>query len=306
MQSDSARGDPLDCIIVGGGPAGLTTALYLARFRRRITVVDAGHSRASLIPVSHNYPGFPQGITGVDLLSRLREQTQHYQVPFIQAAAHALEEAGELFTLKIGDRQLQTSTVLLATGVLDRQPYMHDLREATLAGAVRWCPLCDGYEVRGQNVALLAPPQDGYKHALFLRTYTDRLTFFLLGGDQPLTETQRQTLSDLGIRLVVEPIKRICPAAGGVSIEMPGGESMHFHTVYPMAGCDPRIELIASLGVRRDDHQQLWVDEHQCTSIPGVYAAGDVVHGLNQMSVGVAHAATAATAIHNALPKNYW
>ena len=64
----------LDCLIIGGGPAGLTAAIYLARFRRRCLVLDAGASRASYIPNSHNYPGFPPGISGPDLLARLREQ----------------------------------------------------------------------------------------------------------------------------------------------------------------------------------------------------------------------------------------
>ena len=74
----------------------------------------------------------------------------------------------------------------------------------------------------------------------------------------------------------------------------------------PMVGCRPRIELLAGLGARQDEFDYLWVDEHQRTSIPDLYAAGDVAHGLNQMSVGAAHAATAATAIHHALPRNYW
>ena len=74
----------VECAIIGGGPAGLTAAIYLARLRRETVEIDAGHSRASLIPVSHNYPGFPQGVSGDDLLRRLREQAVRYGVTIIE------------------------------------------------------------------------------------------------------------------------------------------------------------------------------------------------------------------------------
>jgi thioredoxin reductase (NADPH) len=297
----------VDCAIVGGGPAGLTAALYLARFRRRAVVIDAGHSRASLIPVSHNYPGFPQGVSGEELLRRLREQAQHYGVHALRGTAHALRQTPDGFELRVAEEPLRATTILLATGVKDRQPDIPNLRAATLAGAVRWCPICDGYEVRDRRVALLCPPHEGYAHALFLRTYTDRLTWFVAGDAAQVEPAARATLAQLAIRVIDSPIQALEVSAGPcVQITtQDGGRSAH-DTLYPMVGCDPQIDLVAALGARRDRFDYLWVDEHQATSIPGIYAAGDVVHALNQMSVGAAHAATAATAIHHALPRNYW
>jgi thioredoxin reductase (NADPH) len=76
----SAAPQPYDCVIIGGGPAGLTAAVYLARYRRRIVLFDAGDSRAALIPESHNYPGFPEGVSGPGLLSALRKQAENYGI----------------------------------------------------------------------------------------------------------------------------------------------------------------------------------------------------------------------------------
>ena len=109
------------------------------------------------------------------------------------------------------------------------------------------------------------------------------------------------------IRVVRQPIclMQLAAAQSGVVLETADGASHAADAVYPMVGGAPRIQLLARLDVHTDGSNMLWVDEHQQTSIPGLYAAGDVVHALNQMSVGVAHAATAATVIHNRLPRNY-
>lgn len=299
----------VDCAIVGGGPAGLTAALYLARFRRRALVIDAGHSRASLIPVSHNYPGFPQGVSGQELLQRLREQAEHYGVRRVQGTARSLAPTptGTGFDLWVDEQPIRAATVLLATGVVDRTPPIPNLRAATLAGTVRWCPICDGYEVGAQRVALISAPGEGCAHALFLRTYTDKLSWFVHGDAAQIDPGQRATLAEQGIRVIASPIADIQVLGGKeVSISTEDGENHRVDTVYPMLGCEPRVELLAEFRPAQDECQYLRCDDHQRTSIPGIYAAGDVVHALNQMSVGAAHAATAATAIHHALPRNYW
>ena len=296
----------VDCAIIGGGPAGLTAALYLARFRRRVVVIDAGHSRAALIPVSHNYPGFPQGVSGNELLRRLREQARRYGVEILRGTAHSLARLHPGFQLKADQRPIGAKTVLLASGVLDRKPAIPDMREATLAGAVRWCPICDGYEVQDQRVGLISPPAEGYRHALFLRTYTRELKWFVQGDADEISNAELAVLAELDIELVRSPITEIRPLPGPqVILSTQAGKPYRVDTLYPMVGCQPRVELLDGLGTRQDEFQQLWVDEHQQTSVAGLYAAGDVVHALNQMSVGAAHAATAATAIHRALPRNY-
>ena len=295
----------IDCAIVGAGPAGLTAAIYLARFRRTIRIFDAGESRAALIPISHNYPGFPDGVAGVDLLDRLRTQASRYGVTVEHRPVESLAITHDRFALTLSDETIMAANVILATGVEDLKPVLPDWREATLAGLVRWCPICDGFEAAGKRIALLSSAQEGLKHALFLRTFTRDIVLFIQGDGPALDPSQCLELQKLGIAIVAPTISQFGIEGQTLVVHVSDGTLMTFDALYPMVGCAPRVQLLENLSPRLDDNQLLWVDEHQCTSIPGLYAAGDVVHALNQLSVGVAHATTAATAVHHCLPRNY-
>ncbi len=306
MTSKQAQYHAVDCLIVGAGPVGLTAAIYLARYRRQVLLVDAGQSRAELIPITHNYPGFPQGVSGAELLTRLRKQAERYNVHIRRATVKSLTKRGNDFIANIDDDYVVALTVILATGVVDKHPDIPNLREATIGGYVRWCPICDGYDVIDQDVALLASAKEGFRHALFLRTYTRQLTFFVQPGDTGLDNDERLRIAQAGIRIIEDPIAHIRKIKGHrLSLRLASGGELSFDTLYPMLGCNSRTELAKSLSVNVDSKGELLVDTNQRTSVHGLYAAGDVVNALNQMSVGVAHAATAATAIHNTLKDNY-
>ena len=153
---------PLDCLIVGGGPAGLTAALYLARFNRRFALVDSGASRAAWIPSSHNFPVFSNGVAGPDMLARQREHVARYGVTPIAGTVTALEKTGGRFQATVhgapGVTHLAARTVLLATGALDIEPELPQLADALRRGLLRYCPICDGYEARGRRVAARSAP----------------------------------------------------------------------------------------------------------------------------------------------------
>ena len=291
----------LDALIIGAGPAGLTAAIYLARFRRRIVVVDSGHSRASLIPVTHNYPGFPAGLSGAELLLRLREQASRYGVQVQRGTVDRLSRNTAGFVASSQSERIATKTVMLATGVVDRCPDMADIRTATLNGSLRWCPICDGYDVTDQNVAVLSTAAEGTAHALFLRSYTSKLTLFIQRVSGKVDLAQRLSLNQAGIRIVDEPIENVrVTNTRQVQVRLGRGQVLCFDTLYPMLGSDACDELGTALGARCSDGE-LVVDSHQQTTVPGLYAAGDVVKALNQRSVGVGHAGIAATAIHNSV-----
>lgn len=295
----------LDALIIGAGPAGLTAAIYLARFRRRIVIIDSGHSRAALIPLTRNYPGFPAGVSGTDLLARLREQALRYGVQVRSGTVEGLSRTGDGFSADVQGERIAARSVILATGVVDKCPDIVSIREATLVGSLRWCPICDGFDVADQNVAVLSTAAEGPAHALFLRTYTANLTLLVQPGDGQLDSAQRESMKQAGIRLVEEQIGRVeTSVADGVVVRLVTGERLRFDTFYPMLGTNPRDELGIRLGARCGDGELL-VDAHQQTTVPGLYAAGDVVKALNQMSVGIGHAAIAATAIHCALGHNF-
>jgi thioredoxin reductase (NADPH) len=297
----SAGPEPYDCVIIGGGPAGLTAAVYLARYRRRIVLFDGGGSRAALIPESHNYPGFPEGVSGPGLLRALRKQAETYGVTLISAAITELKREGGEFTAKFGEQQVQSRFVLLATGIVDESPDLPGIKEAIANGSIRYCPVCDGYEATDQRIGVLGHGQDASSKAKFLRTYSSDVT--LLSLDDKNEETAK-SLREAGVK-VAGPISHIEHGEDDVRAVLQGGQTLSFDVVYPALGCGVRSELVVAMGAKTNDVGCLEVDAHQRTTVDGVYAAGDVVSDLHQIAVATGHAAIAATHIHKSLPENY-
>ena len=293
----------VDCLVVGAGPAGLTAAIYLARFRRRIAVYDAGKSRATYIPKTHNYPGFPDGISGDELLARLRAQAERYGAHVTDGLIEGLELADGLFLARAGDgTEVRARKVLLATGIVDKEPEIANLREAVDAGCIRLCPICDGHEVIDRHVAVYGPAAETVSHAIFMRTFTADVALLVPRGDEPLDPKGRARLQQAGIRYLTSPVCAIeMTPEPRARVRFADDSVEEFATVYPVLGCRIRSELAIALGARTTESGDIHVDSHQRTSVPGLYAAGDVVAALNQLSVAVGHAAIAATDIHNSL-----
>jgi thioredoxin reductase (NADPH) len=292
-----------DCVIIGGGPAGLTAATYLGRFRRKVLVVDAGDSRALQIPESHNYPGFPEGIAGPELLRDLWRQAEQYGADRLQGTASELTRSGDGFAVTVGRRKIQTPRVLIATGLKDRSPDMPGLRQAVAATSIRYCPVCDAYEATDRNIAVYGSIKDAEAKAAFMRTYSDRVT--LLPTDAPSDNNARDRLGKLGVTLAPSPPVDLRPVEGGIAVELQDGAQLRFDVLYPMLGCDVRSDLAVALGARCNDTGCLMVDDKQRTTVTDIYAAGDVVSDLHQLSVAAGHAAIAATAIHASLPHDF-
>lgn len=299
----SGTDQTFDCVIIGGGPAGLSAAIYLARFRRSIKIIDAGNSRASQIPLSRNYPGFPDGISGKELLERLHAQAAHYGIRVTSGYVHRIQklESGGFLSFH-GDEAVRSHTVLFATGMVDIEPDMPELREAIQRGNIRYCPICDGYEVLGKKVAVIGSGNKCAREALFIRHFTADLTLLTLGRSLGLSEQDRNRMREAGIRVIETPMTALSFDGNKVAaFRAESGEEHRFDSVYSMLGVIVRSHLARALGAECDEDGNLLVDAHLQTSIPGFYAAGDVVSGLNQISVATGHAAIASTAIHNRL-----
>ena len=288
-----------EVLIVGAGPAGLTAATYLARFMRRVLVADGGAPRACWIPVSHNMPGFPAGITGEAILSRMRDQAAEYGAVIEAGRVEGLERDGDGFSAQVNGRTVRARAVLLATGVVDHHPDLPGVERAIERALVRICPICDGYEARDRAVAIIGDDDMGVREAAFLRTYSDRVTLIHIGAAGALT--RRDDLVRLGVDLVEAPIDNVELKGDRVTALSWGGTFRTFDLVYSALGTTPNAGLAEALGARTDEDGRMLVDLHQATSVPGLYAAGDVVRGLNQIAVATAEAAVAATAIHNRL-----
>ena len=296
--------DALDTLIIGAGPAGLTAALYLARFRRKVLVADTGASRADWIPRSRNLPGFAEGLQGRALLERLRAQASAYGVEIRPERVEDLRKRKDGFAAKIGDAELQARSVILATGVVEIVPPIPGAVEAITRSLMRVCPICDGYETQGRRVAVLGAGDHAAGEALFLRTWCADVSLVLV-REAGLSEERQQALERLGVKVFHSALESVSLSEDQVTaVCTEGGRPNHFDIIYAAFGVTPQTELARALGARLDGEGRLFTGEHQETSVDGLYAAGDVVRGLNQISVAEGEAAIAATAIHNRLPRN--
>ena len=303
-RSGDENGSELDCIVIGGGPGGLTAAIYLARFRRRFAIVDAGQSRASWIPRSHNHPGFPDGITGTDLLGRMREQVADHGGDIRQGTVTSLacRENGTFEAIVDGRDSLTASHAVLATGVVDVEPPLPNVLEAVRRGLVRQCPICDGYEMTGRKLVVLGQGGAGLGEALFLRSYTPEITLVTLGQPLDVSGENRQRMEQAGIRAVEKPLADIVTEGDRiVRLSFADGSVLAFDAIYSALGSHPRADLAAALGLTLHQDRRIVAGDHQRTSIEGCYAVGDIVTGLNQLGVAMAQGEIAAVDIHNRL-----
>jgi thioredoxin reductase (NADPH) len=287
----------IDCAVIGGGPAGLTAAIYLARYRRSVTVFDLGKSRAALIPRSRNYPGFPTGVSGPELLQLLREQAAHYEVPIVSSEVSALAREGEHFRVAFEAGVVTTRNVLIATGIVDVAPAMEGHDAAVHLGLIRYCPICDAYEAANKRIAVLGNDEAAVNKAKFLREYSRHITIL---PNSPEPQFRPDAVEETGIEVERGPAE-IEIRDGKVWAVLPHARRC-FDVLYPSLGCSAGSALAVSLGADVNDVGCLRVDEHQQTSVPGIYAAGDVVSDLHQITVATGHAAIAATHIRKTLP----
>jgi thioredoxin reductase (NADPH) len=291
-----------DCLIVGGGPAGLTAAIYLARFHLHVQLFDAGASRAALIPCTRNHAGFPDGIAGQALVGRMRRQALIAGAELNHGRVDQLAAEGAGFLGRSDLTPFHAKTVLLATGVTNLGPRMPpDLHAAALAaGRLRYCPVCDGFEVTDQAVAVIGSGARGVKEALFLRSYTRDVTLVSHAPTHTLDDAQRAELAAAGIDVLDGPAENFRLESDGLSVDTATGRRM-FASVYPALGSDVHSDLATALGATVTEDGCIKVDDHQRTNVPGLYAAGDVVSGLDQISHAMGEAGVAATTIRNDL-----
>ena len=292
---------PWECIVVGAGPGGLSAALYMARFRRRVLVVHDGRSRALRIPRTHNVPGFPDGVEGPELVERMAGHARRYGARLLEAEVVSARHDGT-FVLDTADgRELRAESLVLATGLhLNEPPLPQREHEAAIrAGVLRYCPVCDGYEHAGQRIAVLGCDSAGAGEALFLRQYSDDIT--LLPMDMPeLTAAQQQELADAGVVVETRRVTALRPRDDRFEVQLEGqaGPAV-FGVVYPALGTRQRTGLAAMLGVPLDVAGAVDAHAPLGTAVAGLYCAGDIVDGLDQISVAMGHGAVAATRAHN-------
>lgn len=291
-----------DAVIVGAGPAGLSAALYLARFQRSTLVLHDGASRAARIPLSHNVPGYPEGVSGERLLATMTRHVAAYGAALVKAHVESASICDRSFAIVADDgRRWLSRTLLLATGVemneIELDAGDHDC--AIAEGVVRYCPICDGYEHIGERIAVIGCDAQGAGEALFLRQYSESVTLIPRRYADLSPETLQQLLQ-AGVTVIDAPVEQLVQGRACVRLRLKGcAETLRFDVVYPALGLRPRTQLAVGLGLFPDGDGNLSAEAIFGTAVPGLYAAGDVVAGLDQISVAMGHGAIAATRAHN-------
>ena len=238
-----------------------------------------GKSRANLIPESHNYPGFT--VSGPELLENLREQAERYGAKLQSGRVEALSrEADGIFVAQAAGKSWRARTILLATGIVDESPALPGLKDAIYRGALRFCPICDAYEALDKRIGVLGHCETADTKALFLRSYSKNVVLLAIDDPKAMSEQCSRALHDAGVEIPSEPTIDVERNDEKISAILRGGKRIDLDVLYPALGCEIRSDLATALGARCDEQGALLVDDKQRTSVPGLYAAGDVVSDL--------------------------
>ncbi|QFG24081.1 NAD(P)/FAD-dependent oxidoreductase [Actinomadura sp. WMMB 499] len=286
-----------DAVVIGGGAAGLSAGVVLARARFAVTVVDGGAPRNGPAAHMHGYLS-RDGMAPRDFLGTGRDELARFGGTLVPGSVIGTGRApGGTFELRLDDgRVLRARSVLVATGLTDELPDIPGLSERW-ASEVHHCPHCHGYEVRGRTIAVLgsAAMAAASRHiAALLRRYSDAVTYCVNGTDVGTAERRR--LEAYGVRLVDGRVARIGTGAGPdpVVIDLDDGGSVACEAIFVAPRPVPHDSVLSMLGAARDPASGfVAVDPQGATDVPGLWAAGNVVSPRAQI-VSAAGAGSAA------------
>ena len=299
-----APGDLLvyDVAIVGGGPAGLSAAIWSARYLHQTVLVDSGDPRNWETRGVNGYLGLPK-ITPAELRGRGRDECRAHGVTLLDTTALAIAtQPDETFVLSLtGGERISARRLLLAYGLRDVWPDIPGLTRVYGANA-HVCPDCDGYEARGKKVVVIGNGRRAAGMALNLTTWTDKIIVCTNGKTPDLDGEYCAKLDALNIPILTEPIQCVRYVGTAVScLELENGMQLDAQKIFFSLAQYPSDDLGALLGCDRDDEGHIIVDGQLRTSVENVYAAGDLIPGPQLAIAAASDGAMAALAMHKSL-----
>jgi thioredoxin reductase len=294
-----------DVVVVGGGAAGLSAALVLARARRRVAVVDAGSPRNAPAAHMHGFLG-SDGLPPAELLAAGRNEVAGYGAALMSATVTDVDPVASpghhhpRFDVRLQDGgTLRTRRVLVTTGLRDEIPDVPGLRE-------RWgrdvlhCPYCHGHEVLDLPLGVLGGLPDAVGHAHLVRQWSPDVVFFPNGT--ALSRDQRERLVARGIDIVEDAVTHLVVENDKlIGVEVAGGRIVPRAAVFVRPRFVPNSQLLTALGCAADDNGWAVTDSAGRTSVPGVWAAGNAVNPRAQVITAAGEGSAAAIAVNNDL-----
>ena len=290
-----------DAIIVGGGPAGLSAAIYLGRSQRRTLLVHSGHSMAKWEKDVQNYLGFPDGIDGQDLLTRGFAQARQYRVEIAEDTMQSIRPSGIHFELVGQAQQYHAKRVLLATGLTHVPPEVEGVREC-LGHSFFFCKDCDAYRVQGKRIAILGHNAEAAEYALAMLSFSSHVMICTNGTRPGWSSDHHRWIGDAGIPVRTPRILALKHDSGKVrSLTLESGEEVLLDAAFTTRGDVAHSALAAGAGADLDSEGQVVVDGCMRTTVQGLYAAGCLTPANCQMIIAAGQGAAAGQAINRDL-----
>jgi thioredoxin reductase (NADPH) len=290
-----------EVIIIGGGPAGLSAAIYLGRAKRDALLIDSGKSMARWEPDVQNYLGFPQGIGGEELLQRGRRQARRYGIRFVRDRVLQAQARGSHFSLK-GEKSFYTcQRLLLATGIFHLPPEVPGVAPC-LGHSMFFCKDCDGYRVQGNSIAIYGWTNEAVEYALGILLYSPRVAL-VTDGHTPAWDGQHALwIREYEIPVYPQPIVDVKRRGHELlALRLGNGTEVAADALFTTRGDVFLNQLAKGLGARVDPKGEIVVDPDMRTSVRGLYAAGCVTPANCQLIIAAGQGATAAQAINHDL-----
>jgi thioredoxin reductase (NADPH) len=287
---------------VGSGPAGLSAAVYMGRFRRRTLVLDCGDGRWSYGQVNDNYLGFPSGVSAVRLRDLGRAQARRFGVVFQDSEVTRVRAERDGFRLLTKEGPLRGRTLVWAAGVRDRWPDFAGARR--LVGRhLFWCIVCDGWRARDQRLLVLGDTNTAARTTLQFLTYTRQVTLLTDRARGRLTARARAKMEAGGIALIEGRVQRVVASRERVErVTLSDGRAVEADILFSLYGSTPRTDLLRGVPVDLAPNGHVRIDDTNRTSHPRLFAAGDVTDKHSHQVISAAHeGAMAAQAANQVL-----
>jgi thioredoxin reductase (NADPH) len=289
-----------DAIIVGGGMAGLSAAIYLGRAQRAALVIDAGKSMARWEPDVQNYLGFPDGVPGEVLLERGRKQARRYGVRFARDEIVTATRTNLAFQLRGKRRSYRARFVLLATGIFHVPPAINGV-SACLGHSMFFCKDCDGSRVRGKRVAIYGTSNEAAEYALAMLTYSSRVAIVTDGHTIRWDRSHARWLREYDVPVHTQRIQRAVHCGCQLkSLTFCDRSALPVDALFTTRGDVYYNKLAKTLGAKISDGE-IAVDLSMRTTVKHLYAAGCVTPANCQMIISAGDGATAAQSINREL-----